>query len=46
MKACSKCGVAKAPIVCGLHNEFNLQVLPAKVNIAKGNRPSNVAGIR
>lgn len=32
--------------VCGLHNEFNLQVLPAKVNIAKGNRPSNVAGIR
>lgn len=32
--------------VCGLHNEFNLQVLPAKVNIAKGNRPSDVRGVR
>jgi hypothetical protein len=32
--------------VCGLHNEFNLQVLPAKANIAKGNRPSDVVGLR
>ncbi len=30
----------------GLHNEFNLQVLPAKVNLSKGNRPSDVAGLR
>lgn len=32
--------------VCGLHNEFNLQVLPARVNIAKSNRPSDVVGLR
>lgn len=32
--------------VCGFHNEFNLQVLPAKVNMAKGNRPSEVRGVR
>ena len=32
--------------VCGLHNEFNLQVLPAKVNRGKGNRPSSVKGLR
>lgn len=32
--------------VCGLHNEFNLQVLPASVNRAKSNRPSNVRGVR
>jgi len=28
--------------VCGLHNEFNLQVLPAPDNGRKGNRPSEV----
>jgi hypothetical protein len=28
----------KSPLVCGLHNEFNLQVLPSRVNAAKGNR--------
>lgn len=27
-----------SPIVCGLHNEFNLQVIPAVENIKKGNR--------
>lgn len=32
--------------VCGLHCEFNLQVLPAQVNAAKGNRPSAVRGVR
>ena len=32
--------------VCGLHNEFNLQVLPAKINRAKGNRPSEIKGFR
>lgn len=32
--------------VCGLHCEFNLQVLPAKVNRAKSNRPSDVVGLR
>lgn len=26
------------PIVCGLHNEFNLRVIPALDNISKGNR--------
>lgn len=31
--------------VCGLHNEFNLQVLPAEVNIAKGNRPKGVLAL-
>lgn len=25
------------PLVCGLHNEFNLQVLPKYLNDAKGN---------
>jgi hypothetical protein len=28
----------KSDIVCGLHNEFNLRVLPASENISKGNR--------
>lgn len=32
--------------VCGLHNEFNLQVLPAAVNRAKSNRAVEVAGLR
>jgi hypothetical protein len=36
----------KGKHVCGLHNEFNLQVLPAKVNVSKGNRPSDVVGVR
>lgn len=26
------------PLVCGLHNEFNLRVIPGTENIAKGNR--------
>lgn len=26
------------PLVCGLHNEFNLRAIPAVENIAKGNR--------
>jgi len=28
----------KHPLVCGLHNEFNLRVIPATVNQSKGNR--------
>lgn len=32
--------------VCGLHNEFNLRVVPASVNRSKGNRPSNIEGFR
>lgn len=28
----------KSPFVCGLHNEFNLQLLPPLDNISKGNR--------
>jgi hypothetical protein len=26
------------PLVCGLHNEFNLQVIPAVINLQKGNK--------
>ena len=32
--------------VCGLHNEFNLQVLSARDNVVKSNRPSEVRGLR
>ena len=28
----------KNPTVCGLHNEFNLQVIPKLENLSKGNR--------
>jgi len=28
----------KSPVVCGLHCEANLQVIPAVVNLSKGNR--------
>lgn len=28
----------QSPIVCGLHSHTNLQVVPASINIAKGNR--------
>jgi hypothetical protein len=28
----------KSPIVCGLHTEQNLRVIPARENISKGNR--------
>ncbi len=28
----------KSKIVCGLHNEFNLRVIPAVENLSKGNR--------
>lgn len=28
----------KSQIVCGLHNEFNLQVIPSRDNRAKSNR--------
>lgn len=28
----------RSPLVCGLHNEFNLQVIPGKENVSKGNR--------
>jgi len=28
----------RSKLVCGLHNEFNLRVIPAKENQAKGNR--------
>lgn len=28
----------KSPLVCGLHNEFNLRVIPAAENQSKGNR--------
>jgi 5-methylcytosine-specific restriction endonuclease McrA len=28
----------QSALVCGLHNEFNLQLLPGRLNSAKGNR--------
>ena len=28
----------QSKLVCGLHNEFNLSVIPARVNTSKGNR--------
>lgn len=28
----------KSDVVCGLHNEFNLRIIPAAVNLSKGNR--------
>ena len=28
----------KHPLVCGLHNEFNLRVIPARENQSKGNK--------
>lgn len=33
----------KSAVVCGLHVEFNLQVIPAKINRLKGNTVSNHA---
>lgn len=28
----------KSHVVCGLHNQFNLRVIPAPINLSKGNR--------
>lgn len=28
----------KNPLVCGLHNEYNLRIIPAAVNLSKGNQ--------
>lgn len=48
MKACKKCGEVKPleafgiqrgnPLVCGLHVEQNIRVIPMKINRALGNR--------
>jgi hypothetical protein len=28
----------KSDVVCGLHNQFNLRIVPAKINLSKGNK--------